>query len=192
MFISDFFYDAASHQFPLKNNPLFAVALHSGLKYFSVCLWLGLLAFTLVKRQKPGHSQRLYLLVTALLAALLVSVFKSLSTHSCPWDLQDFGGPFTDLTGPGRCFPSGHASVGFMWIAWLFAPLALPGVKRWQIVLFVVSIGALACFVQIARGAHFLSHVLATAWVCWAVAQCMAFIWEMAQAKLNSRSARKA
>lgn len=191
LFLSDLFYDANTQQFPLKNTPLFAVVLHSGLKYLSVWLWLGLLVFTVVRRRTPGHGQRVYVLVTALLAALLVSVLKSHSTHSCPWDLQDFGGPYTDLTGPGRCFPSGHASVGFMWIALLFAPMALAFLKRWQVWLFVVCMGALASFVQIARGAHFLSHVLATAWVCWAVAQCAAVLWSLVQARLSSRSARK-
>jgi membrane-associated PAP2 superfamily phosphatase len=56
------------------------------------------------------------------LGALVVGALKSISHHSCPWDLVEYGGkavsyPCSARPGrqrSGRCFPGGHASSGFM------------------------------------------------------------------------------
>jgi membrane-associated PAP2 superfamily phosphatase len=120
------------------------------------------------------------------LAALIVSSLRAISEHSCPWDLSAFGGTaeyfrFFDtvplIPGPGRCAPSGHAASGFVWLA---GYIALRGVDRTAAryaLAFSLLLGILAGLTQLARGAHFLSHVLLTAWICFAVAWACDRLW---------------
>lgn len=64
-----------------------------------------------------------------------------------------------------------------MWIA------AIYGSARWKpgwlvwLCLMVLPIGLLAGTVQIVRGAHFLSHVILTAAVCWLVPWVLSCTW---------------
>ncbi len=79
--------------------------------------------------------------------------------------------------GPGGCFPAGHASAAFAyaggWFAWRRAAPALA--RRW---LFgALAAGLLLGVAQQMRGAHYMSHTLWTAWICWtagfAIDACM-------------------
>ena len=126
-----------------------------------------------------SRARRLGWLVPVLIALVLVPTLKRFSATSCPWDLARYGGSVRYVPhwllgvadgGPGHCFPSGHAVAAFAF---------LPFVWRWRsthpwrarIVLVAVLVaGALFGFAQLARGAHFASHTLWTAWLCWAVA----------------------
>ena len=181
--LTGFFYDPATRQFPLRDAAFWAVIMHTGLKYLSVAAWFALLVYWLALR---GHRSRQplrraigFTLIVALLAAFAVSSLRALSAHSCPWELSLFGGTadyfrFFDAVplnpGSGRCAPSGHAASGFVWFtAWI----ALRGVDRSKArfaLVFSLSLGVLTGLTQLARGAHFLSHVLLTAWLCFAVA----------------------
>ena len=67
-----------------------------------------------------------YLLSSVLAATLLVVAFKRYSGVDCPWDLFRYGGArlyvapfsfFDPLRTSGACFPAGHASAGFAWVA---------------------------------------------------------------------------
>jgi len=176
------FYDPATRTFPLKDQAIWAVTLHAGLKYLSLSIWLALLIAWLVFRHHPAwrryRAAAGFTLLAAPLAALAVSSLRALSAHSCPWDLSLFGGtadyfrffdPVPLHPGPGRCAPSGHAAAGF---AWLAGYIALRDVDRRaaRIVLaFSLTLGILAGLTQLARGAHFFSHVLLTAWICFVV-----------------------
>lgn len=199
--VTNLFYDPASQTFPLRETWLMSSVLHAGLRNLSALLWLGLTGwlFYLLVRHKwgkkpeptwcaPVRSTLLWLVPTLLAAAALTAGFKSQSLHSCPWDLQAYGGQADFIyllqsvlpeqnTGPGKCFPSGHASSGWMWIALLFVPGFLKArqveVPTWAIQtawFSVLVFGAVTSFAQVIRGAHFVSHTTATAAVCWAVA----------------------
>lgn len=181
--LTGLFYDSGAHRFPLRDQPFWAVIMHTGLKYLSLVLWLILLLGWIRVRDRPSlqplRQAMAFTLMVMPLASLTVSLFRAISPHSCPWDLILFGGVaeyfrFFDSIpanpGPGRCVPSGHASAGF---AWLAAYVAMRHVNRYaaQVALgFVVLFGTLASVTQIVRGAHFLSHVLLTAWICFVVA----------------------
>jgi len=72
--------------------------------------------------------------------------------------------------GPGRgghCFPSGHASGGFALLALYFA--AYPHVTKnaWRFLLPGILLGTSFGLAQQLRGAHFLSHDVWTAFLCW-------------------------
>lgn len=108
---------------------------------------------------------------------VLIPILKRLSVTSCPWDLAEFGGSAQWLShwafvrdgGPGRCFPSGHASGAFSFLAGYFA-LRQPAPRAARVWLaFIVSLGLVFGWAQLMRGAHHASHTLWTAWICWAV-----------------------
>jgi membrane-associated PAP2 superfamily phosphatase len=174
--ISALAYSPQARGFPLKDTWLFAVAGHSGLKYLAVGLWCALL---LVAAAAPcWRKAALPAFLGIALAALAVNGLRALSAHSCPWDLAQFGGTaqwFALLgevpaqPGPGHCLPSGHAASGFAFFALYFALRdERPRLARWALVLAWL-LGLAATFVQVARGAHFVSHALWTAWICWAL-----------------------
>ncbi|MES2688484.1 MAG: phosphatase PAP2 family protein [Pseudomonadota bacterium] len=172
--------------FPLRDNFFLMNVLHEGAKRLA---WLLALALCLAVWWPPGWlrrlapHRRLQLAVTTLLAVLVVSTLKSFSTASCPWSLADFGGVarymphwehvFTPDGGSGGCFPAGHASSGFAFVGGYFAfREAAPAIaRRWLSASLLAGV-ALGLAQQI-RGAHFTSHTLWTAFICWCVAWAM-------------------
>jgi len=121
---------------------------------------------------------RWQLLLSIVLALLTVVTLKRLSLTSCPWDLQEFGGAAHYVShwrwgivdgGPGHCFPAGHASAGFAFVAgWFVLRRTLPAVaQRW--LLAALLSGMVLGLAQQIRGAHYFSHTLWTAWSCWVV-----------------------
>jgi membrane-associated PAP2 superfamily phosphatase len=71
--------------------------------------------------------------------------------------------------GPGRCLPAGHPSAGFALFALYFALReSRPQAARVGLAAAWI-VGTVAAAVQVARGAHFVSHALWTAWIAWAV-----------------------
>jgi membrane-associated PAP2 superfamily phosphatase len=172
--ISALAYSAEARAFPLKDAWLFAVLGHSTLKYFAVGVWCALLvvAAATPRWRRPA----LHAWLGMALAAFAVAGLRELSAHSCPWDLVEFGGvaqwfpvfgAVPAIPGPGRCLPAAHASTGFALFALYFALRdEQPRLARWALALAWV-LGLTAAAVQVARGAHFVSHGLWTAWLSW-------------------------
>jgi membrane-associated PAP2 superfamily phosphatase len=181
--LTGLFYDPATHRFPLRDQPFWAVVMHTGLKYLSLALWFALLIAWMVLRRRPlwqRYRQSIgFTLLVAPLAALTVSSLRAISAHSCPWELSLFGGTadyfrFFDSvplnSGSGRCAPSGHAASGFVWLTGYIALRSVDRKAARYALAFSLVLGVLTGLTQLARGAHFLSHVLLTAWICFAVA----------------------
>lgn len=181
--------------FALRENFWLTTVLHEGGKTAAWLLWLALL---LALRWPPRFMRGLDLkarwqLVTGVLAAVLaINLIKYSSRSSCPWSLQEFGGTATYVShwlwgqgdgGPGRCFPAGHASAGFAfmtgWFVWRRASPAMA--SAWLGV--AMAAGLVLGLSQQLRGAHFMSHTLWTAWICWLTgwvvdeAFCMRRLW---------------
>lgn len=173
----------SAHGFPLRDHWLLATALHEGARRlswavaFMLCVGVG---WPLGPLQTLDWPRRLQLAAGSLAAALFVSTLKSASATSCPWDLREFGGLAQHLGhwsgfwqadgGPGRCFPAGHASAGFGFLAGWFAwrPVDPARARRW-----LAGAGLSGLVLGLAqqwRGAHFMSHTLWSAWLCWNVA----------------------
>ena len=145
--------------------------LHGGLRNVWIAVWLGLAVDAWRQqpaRRGPSRRARRQALLAGLLLLVVVPALKSLSHSSCPWSLQGFGGsaPWVshwDWTlrdgGPGHCFPSGHTAgaAAFAPFAWIW------GRRAWGLVALSTGLASLA---QLARGAHFLSHVLWAVWIC--------------------------
>ncbi|MDB5845293.1 MAG: (acid phosphatase) superfamily protein-like protein [Polaromonas sp.] len=124
-------------------------------------------------------ARRLQLALTTLLALLVVSTIKLHSHTSCPWDLRQFGGVAAYVShwnwsvldgGTGGCFPAGHASAGFAFFGGFFAFRQVLPRTAWRWLAGAMLAGCLLGLAQQVRGAHYMSHTLWTAWLCWAVA----------------------
>ena len=125
-----------------------------------------------------ARFERWYWIGVALLCVLLVPTIKRLSASSCPWDLAEFGGvaayvPHWRLGvhdgGPGHCFPAGHAVAAFAFLALYFGQRVR---RPWPARLCLAAVclaGAAFGWAQLARGAHYVSHTLWSAWLCWVV-----------------------
>ena len=127
--------------------------------------------------------QRIEIVTGILWGLLCINLLKRISLTSCPWDLQDFGGPAVYVShwrwgiadgGDGHCFPGGHASSAMAYLA-----LCLPWLtnatkaarRRGRLVLTgVLVLGFILGMAQTLRGAHYPSHTLWTGFICWAIA----------------------
>jgi membrane-associated PAP2 superfamily phosphatase len=151
------FYDPERGGFPLRDAWVFSVLGHTVLKWAMLAFWL----FCLVR----GGNLRRGALYMALIA-MAINLLKYHSPYSCPWDLPQFGGSEPHA---GRCLPAAHPLVGFA----LFGlyPALRPASRRAARYAVITGgvVGAVAGAVQVARGAHFVSHVLWTAWLAWGV-----------------------
>jgi len=172
-----------AHGFPLRENWWLGTALHDGLRNLSILAFITL-AFAAWKPfgflRRHARRERLQMLAGVTASLILVSALKHISLTSCPWDLQQFGGIARHVPhwlwsipdgGPGRCFPSGHASSGFAYLA-----LAIPGLlsvtdegrrRGRRILIVVLLLGSLCGIAQVLRGAHYPGHVMWTALICW-------------------------
>jgi membrane-associated PAP2 superfamily phosphatase len=172
----------AASGFALESHWLWRGVLHDDIRFLPWLLELGLLVamvrpFGALKQLEP--LRRAQLALTTLIALLLVSNIKLHSLSSCPWDLQEFGGMATYVShwawgvrdgGGGGCFPAGHASAGFAFLGGFFAfRHGLPQTaRRW--LAGALLAGLVMGLAQQVRGAHYMSHTLWTAWLCWAAA----------------------
>ena len=145
--------------------------------------WLVVVAAWLVARPRAGlqhwRGPLAYLAVSTLLATAVVAWIKSWSNMDCPWDLLRYGGerPYVGLLGlrpvglsRGACFPAGHASAGYAWLSLYFFFRATRPRLRWIGLLAGATAGLVFGASQQLRGAHFLSHDVWTAALCWMVA----------------------
>ncbi len=178
--------------FALRENWWLRQVLHEGARQaawlLGIVLCLGV-AWPFGPLRRLAWPRRLQLALSVLLATGVVSLVKSASHTSCPWDLAQFGGVAHHQShwlgwwlgdgGPGRCFPAGHASAGFAFLAgWFALRRDLPRPAAAWLVAALMA-GLLLGLVQQLRGAHFMSHTLWTAWVCWMVGWAVdqAFAW---------------
>jgi membrane-associated PAP2 superfamily phosphatase/protein-S-isoprenylcysteine O-methyltransferase Ste14 len=169
--------------FPWRESWLATAVLHDGLRMLSwACTgWVLLsLVWPIGILRSITRSERLWLLSVLVLSTLLVSGMKRWSLTSCPWDLAEFGGIAVHVShwhwgiadgGPGHCFPGGHASGGFAFVAGAFVlHRSRPAAARaWMT--GAILLGLAMGLGQQWRGAHFMSHTLWSAWLCWACAQ---------------------
>ena len=169
--------------FPLQDNWFLTNILHDGARRLAWCVALLLCLgvwFPVAGLKRLAFNNRLQFALTTLLAVTVVSSLKVISTTSCPYALSDFGGVahytshwahlFQYDGGSGGCFPAGHASSGFAFLGGYFAfrgsDKALA--KKW--LAGAIMVGLILGLAQQLRGAHFMSHTLWTAWICWCTA----------------------
>ena len=172
-------YFGTAQGFVWQHHWFFEKFLHTGTKWLCVLIYAGLLwnyfQTAPARFQIPRTEQRFWFAV-AMLSLVTVSALKYKSGVSCPWDLQQFGGQavlenrwsWHSDGGPGRCFPSGHVSAAFSLLALPFALRSSNAKLARQSLFLVLTLAAVMSFTQVVRGAHLLSHVAYSGWLCWA------------------------
>jgi len=183
--VSRWFFDDTQRLFPLANHWLLKTVLHDSARTVSAVAALAVLALAAsawlapkLGRMSGRRQELLFASVGALAAAALVGTLKHFSTHACPWDLTDFGGLAsyrqlftapTSLHAVGGCLPAAHPLTGYAWLGLGFVLYPTARGRARQAWCLAFTAGTVCGVVQIARGAHFLSHVLWSAWFVWAV-----------------------
>lgn len=185
--------------FPLRDNWWLSTVLHDQLKLAAQSLFVVMLAWAVwpVKAGGLPRRERWLLVSLVVLSLLTVNLIKSTSHSSCPWDLQAFGGQARYVShwafgesdgGSGRCFPGGHASSAFAFLAlclpWLKPPAGTHRSRAvgWRWLALIIAVGAVAGATQTLRGAHHPSHTLWTLVVCAGVSLSG---WSLGQAWLR-------
>lgn len=181
--VSGWFFDPATRTFPLQHDPALEIAGHQLARHLVVVIACCVIALYALSHALPQLERwRRVLLFMSLgmtLAPLTVVLLKAISARHCPWDLLEFGGYAEHLAffesappgiPPGHCFPAGHASGGFCLFVLYFAGHALgKRLLQWAGLCTALAAGFAFGLVRIVQGAHFLSHVLWSALVCWVV-----------------------
>lgn len=177
--LADYFYQLQGNNWHWKNTWLAETLIHKGGRRLSISLALLVMLLLIASwcYSLWAHLRKPlgYLLLALLGSSLLVSVLKASLAISCPWEFDIYGGhlPYTNLlqqlvqrNGAG-CFPAGHASAGYCWVALYFFGLYFQSPLRWLGLTGALLVGIIFGFTQQIRGAHFISHDLATLSICW-------------------------
>lgn len=174
--------------FPLRDSWLLKSLLHDTGKLVPVGVALLLLCIRIHghashSRWHGWRSDVVYALMVLLISTGIAGALKDNVPLACPWSLAEYGGSKVHFkmaawlsglipagVGAGHCWPSGHAAGAFGMIGLYFVMRTRGHETALPLLFVLVGWGALSGWAQIARGAHFISHVLWSAAICWAVA----------------------
>jgi len=157
-----------------------------------VLVWLRVIAGYVRPAWAADRRRWLAVALAMSLAPATVSLLKPISGLQCPWDLTRYGGQAWDhvswLTQQlgvrrGGCFPAGHATSGFGFFGLVLLYMGRAPRKAYTVGGLALMGGLSLGWGQQMRGAHFLSHTLWSAWVCWAV--CLAIFGVMGLHRAN-------
>lgn len=141
----------------------------------ALALWVASFLSVRMRHFRRGSG---FVFLAMAVSVLIVGGLKLVTDVDCPWDLLEFGGdrPYIGLFAlrphdlpQAQCFPGAHSSSGFALVAFYFlfrdrsARLAAAALAAAVLVWALFSLG------QEARGAHFLSHDLASLAIVWFV-----------------------
>jgi membrane-associated PAP2 superfamily phosphatase len=134
------------------------------------------IAGSFAARWRPYRRSAGYIVLAIVLSTGFAGLLKKATNVDCPWDLIEFGGkrPHValfadrpdDLPRAG-CFPSAHASSGYALLAFYFLWRGVPGQRRFVGLAMGLGTGVVFGLAQQSRGAHFVSHDVASAALVW-------------------------
>jgi len=177
--LEDYFYSLQGQSWALKNAWITDRVFHRGGRSVSISLGvivLGLLCVSLfLKSQHANRKPLAFLFLGVVGSSLMVSLLKTHLAVSCPWEFDRYGGALTyvnviqqlHLRNGEGCFPAGHASAGYSWVALYFFGLFFQSRLRWFGLAAALTGGVIFGFTQQIRGAHFISHDVWSLAVCW-------------------------
>jgi membrane-associated PAP2 superfamily phosphatase len=181
--VSRFFFDTEHGNFALREDWFLQHVAHIAARNAVVLFGLATLVLAVASfriRALVRYRRLLwFVFVAMLLSSSTVSALKATTGMHCPNDLRDFGGqlPYVGLleslpagVAPGKCWPGGHASAGFCLFGIYFAARALnrrclAASLLAGVLVFGFALGA----ARVAQGAHFVSHNVWSALICWLV-----------------------
>ena len=166
-----------------KHSAFLENVLHTKAKQaviaFALLALAGFLASFGLSRLARLRRQLGYTVLAMGLSTGIVTPIKQLTKVQCPWSLEQFGGVehFSSLLGPraepvakaGLCWPGGHAAAGFALFALFFALRGHNLRMARGALAFALTLGMVFSLGRMLQGAHFLSHNLWTALLCWLI-----------------------
>lgn len=178
--IADAVFSLQNHTWSFRESWLAVDVIHAGGRALSMCVWMLVVlvwACTFLSPKLRQWRRALAYLILATLAGVAVaSALKATSNMDCPWDLTRYGGTRAYFSlfsarpeglSRGGCFPAGHSSAGYCWIAlYFFLAKVRPRLRFWGLAAGLVT-GFVFGVSQQFRGAHFLSHDVWTLAICW-------------------------
>lgn len=175
-------FHSAEHGWQARDFPLFRLLYDFGVHPALWCAGIALLALFAGLIWKGARRWRklaaYYVLVVALGPGLLVNaVLKEHWGRPRPRDVTEFGGVEKfehileyDPVSPGKSFPSGHASMGFVLFALFFVGRALRVKGAGWMIVTAMILGGFLGLARVAQGGHFASDVMWSAAICYFVA----------------------
>ena len=179
--IADHYFDPVTRTFPLQDDVWTEEVLHRGARKAVLAVGVTCLAITFLgkRRVSPATREAAVMMLGSIIACTAtVAVLKAAVNLNCPWSYVRWGGqlpevsdaPLLKLHGHDGAFPAGHAAGGFsLWILYFIGRRHSPAAARAGFAIALVT-GAILGYSQVMRGAHFLSHNLWTAAICWILA----------------------
>lgn len=190
--LADAIYTIEGGDWTLSDSWLTKHVLHDMGKRFSIFMGVGVLVLVfasfLWSELKILRRPAIYLFTSTALSVLVISSIKNSINVACPWDLVRYGGdiPYIGILQKWpnglpdiACFPAGHASAGYAWIALYFFFDYLFVSSKWRRLGagVAMSMGLLFGIDQQVRGAHFLSHDLWTLMISFSVSRILAYLF---------------
>ncbi len=203
LFFSDAWYDPAGGWL-FKSSWWAEGLIHQGGKYlvlaFALCSVLCWALSFRLGRLRPWRRAALFLVLSIGLGTGSVALGKATINRHCPWDYDRYGGtvPYVRLFGPapagskpGHGFPAGHASGALSLMGSYFIFYGRHRRRAQAGLAAGLLLGAVFGFGQLVRGAHFLSHNVWSAAICWFMALILyAFVFRgrlYCETPLNSK-----
>lgn len=179
MKIASWLYSAGGNEWIYRNGFWTESVIHKAgrlVTYAGVLFLITLVSLGyFVPGVRPRRRSLIWLLIAVVLSTGIVSIVKRYSGLDCPWSISGLGGtrPYITLFDlrpmASGCFPSGHASGGYAWLALYFFCLEAYPRLRWAGFAAGLGLGLIFGVGQQLRGAHFLSHDVVTVLICWTV-----------------------
>lgn len=185
IWIQNFFFDFTkqdwliTHDMHLHLNIIF----YNGIKVLTITTGILSLLYFIASFIKPQHFPyrkfALLLCLSIIFVPLMVAGSKHITNVYCPYQIQNYGGqyPFVRVVEPypadfkqtmrGKCFPAGHATVGFS-LMMLYFCFQEKGRRRVALAA-AITLGWIAGNYQMVRGVHFLSHTFFSMVASWMV-----------------------
>lgn len=190
--LAHFWFDLQGDSWRFKHGWLTQHILHDGGHDVAVGLYILVLLLYVVSwrlpRLKPFRPGLSYLSLSLPAATLSVSLIKRLTFVDCPWSVLDFNGErpyqfwlqslWSPLSGADHCFPAGHASSAYMFFGLYFFTRHFFPRHAGRILTAVILAGLIFGLAQQLRGAHFISHDLTSALICWYVSYGLWRYWQ--------------
>ncbi|MBI5618386.1 MAG: phosphatase PAP2 family protein [Gammaproteobacteria bacterium] len=139
-------------------------------------MWLCSFAIAVLR---PARRAAGYVALAVVLVQIVIVAGQRTTNLQCPWSLEPFGGtrPYVRLLEPrhhdvqaGHCFPARHAGGGYSLFALYFVLRERRRRLARAALVAAFAVGASFGYAQWARGAHFPSHDLFSAYIAWLVA----------------------
>ena len=199
--IANFWFELEGNAWTLKEHWLTQTLIHKWGHHVSIFIYLVVIVLYLVSMKspklKPYNFGLKYLVISLPVATLSISALKLVISVDCPWHIVDFGGVrnyefwykslfYSTQENISHCFPSGHASSAYTYFAlYFFCKYYFKNYAKLTLIT-VILVGLVFGFAQQLRGAHYVSHDLTAALLCWLISLA---IWKFMSRKNRTEQA---